>query len=436
MRRLTKAVVTALCLGTLCSSMFCANTLCVSAAEKVDGIKPIEMVATDENDYFAVTDDLGYVTVKKAGYYAVVLKSSRSSDTPFYVSVTSGDSILNVETHEEIYGSFDKAKVFNQYAEGDTLYVIAKRNSEDEYYVIYSEDGITTSSVLCVTSDMPDLQPVEDTTPYTPVFSNIKLSESEEKATFSADLSVSEGVIDSVEVRALTEDYYETLEFIPYSNSKESFKYEFIQNGTFEVWCYSDSGESSVQTVEVKGISTSVTIDDPYTDSESPNLTIEFDTSKKGLKEGADLFAITVKSNEVCNICVGTMSKADTTEFTGYVYSNGVYTITATDSWGNTTTEEVKVTAFGDGSMPSVDDINNVVGLANENPLNDSNRNTYWASVSDDGSLLDEGSSVLPQTGSPTWYALTIGGSVVLIAGGAFTVKRVGIFRRKGGTKK
>lgn len=415
--------------------MFCANTLCVSAAEKVDGIKPIEMVATDENDYFTPSSD-GYVTVKKTGYYSVVLKTSWLSDSPFYIPITSPDSFDSEDTKEGTYSTLKEAVVYKEYSIGDTLFITTHGGTTGEYYLCYSEDGISTSKVFCVTPGEVIYMEPEDMTSSTPVFSGVTVDESGDVAKFSAELSVKDGNIRNVVVKMLSDDYYTELDTFNFDKSQVSFEYEFIQNGTFEVWCYSNSSQVTVQTVEIKCIDTSVTLDDPYTDSESPNLTIEFDTSKKGLKEGADLFAITVKSNEVCNICVGTMSKADTTEFTGYVYSNGVYTITATDSWGNTTTEEVKVTAFGDGSMPSVDDINNVVGLANENPLNDSNRNTYWASVSDDGSLLDEGSSVLPQTGSPVWFGLVIGGSAVLITGGAFAVKKTGILKKKGGIKK
>ena len=437
MRRLTKAVVTAFCLSTLCSSLICTSSfMSVSAAEKVDGVKPIELVVTDKNEYFETSED-GYITVKKEGYYSVVFPVSIDGSLN-YVPIVSKDSYVDREHHDEFKSSLDDAKVFSKCAVGDTLYLRTTTViSNDNYYVIYSEDGVTAKDVLYVSTELLKYNPVNEN--IVPSITNSKLTETDTKATFSATLSVDEGTLGLVEVMYMTDDYFEVLESFRYDTASADFSYEFVQNGTYRICCYSCDGSATAETVEVNCIDTSVVIDDPFTDSEPPKLTIET-PSATGLTEGVDICAIKVTANEVCDIGVGTFSESEVTEFTGYVYSNGVYEVTAKDSWGNITTEEVKITAFGDGSLPGEgsdeDGTAGIVGLANDNPLNGSNRDSYWASAGEDDSASG-GSSVLPQTGSPTWFAMVAGVAAVTATAGGIAVKKSGILkRRKGDTKK
>lgn len=415
----------------------------VSAAEKVDGVKPIEMIATDKNEYFTVTPNVPFVNVTKEGYYAVVYTFTMADNTTVYVPMTSKESFIDLETHDKFESSLDKAKVFNQCAVGDTLYIRTSAglvDMKEKYYVVYSKDGETTDAVLSITPTEYEYMSVDES--IVPVFADSKLSEASDKAIYSANLSTTGGYLGSVEVRYLRDGSYSVLDNFSYVDEKidsASFEYTIIQNGTYEIWCYSSDGSVTTETVEVNCIDTTLVVDDPFTDSEPPKLTIET-PSATGLTEGVDICAIKVKADEACDIGVGTFSESEVTEFTGYVYSNGVYVVTAKDSWGNVTTEEVKITAFGDGSLPGEgsdeDDTIGIVGLANDNPLNGSNRDSYWASAGEDDSVSG-GSSVLPQTGSPTWFAMVAGIAAVTATAGGIAVKKSGILkRRKGDTKR
>ena len=113
---------------------------------------------------------------------------------------------------------------------------------------------------------------------------------------------------------------------------------------------------------------------------------------------------------------------------------NGIYEIVATDKWNNTTTKEITVTAFEDGSMP--EDRANEYGNDNDNILAVSNRESFWEDAANgkiSGVSSSNGStslSSLPQTGGFK-VACVVLSSGIAIAGGAFVLKKTG-FKFKG----
>lgn len=393
----------------------------------------VDMIATDQNDYFYVDED-GIARVQKKGYYCVILETSEFSDSPYYIRMDSYDSLNNEETKEQIYDeeTVKDAIVYTQCAVGDELYLLPRGSDQRKFHVLYSEDGVSASMIMHVTPD--EVLYFEDTQGVAPTVSNASITATDAGATFTATISVPTGVVKSIEVRALDADYYTSLDTISCDLSSVKFSYDLYSNGDYEIWCYSDSSEVTVYPFTVDVISSDMKVEDTGEDTVPPELTISVG-SEKGLIVGSDAFPITVQTNEVCDISVDTFSDFGVTELTGYVNYNGTYLVTAKDEAGNVTTENVTVTAFGDGSTLSLLDLEGIANLKNENPLNASNRNSYWNTVQfNSGSGSTE--SALPQTGTPVWYALVIGVPVVLLAGSAFALKKSGVFKRKGGDKK
>lgn len=431
MKRLAKSVSATLCASILCSSVLCYNAFMVFAedtttaettasteasTEVSEDASYKKIAVTDSNDLFTVSEDGEHLIAKKTGYYATCY---RDDDGKYYEF---GNA--NADDYSDSYKSILN---FISLSEGDILDCTIRDNG----VVAFSEDGITSSAVIEYDAVVKDnISLLEPTIDY---------SFDESNPEFTAGvftLTANSGVLNSA---FLSKQNVETSEFDWFSDiddfeagaSSTVVKLNFYETGRYRLRVFDSYLSYCDLYFTIDSISGDVDIDNPYADLVPPEVNISME-DKKGLDSG-EPFYITVTTNEDCNISVANQVTSNTRKATGYVLENGVYEIVATDKWNNTTTKEITVTAFEDGSTPEerYNKLLNANESGNDNILAVSNRESFWEDAANgkiSGVSSSNGStslSTLPQTGGFK-VACVVLSSGIAIAGGAFVLKKNG----------
>lgn len=380
--------------------------------------KEISISALDKNDYLYVEDGNAFFTAKKKGYYAI----SRNILGLWY-----GKFDDETQKNKEGYANYEDAFLFEEY-EKDAEMTNMSITGDADFYIAYSKNGTDVDAVLKVKP-----QEIKPIIPESCISAVAELVEETSKhAVVAFNITASEGYsLTDIVLYKEDEDgkiYYDTDSVL--GKSAVNFEYEFLENGEYKMMIYASDGSYFDYNISVVNIEDAVDNIDEFVDTTAPKLTVTTD-DLRNLEDGKE-YHIRVKADEKCNIYISNQAFYDVTSAEGVVLTNGVYEVKAVDSWGNATVETVEVKAFGDGTLPQ-----DIVPLANvnENPLNLSNKDSFWEDAAAN-QTDDEGSgSVLPQTGSPLWFSLVTGGAVVLIAGGFIGAKKSGILKRKRGMK-
>ncbi len=431
MKRLAKSVSATLCASILCSSVLCysaftafavdtttaettASTEASTAVNEDASYKKIAV--TDSNDLFSVSEDGEHLIAKKTGYYATCY---RDNEKGYYRLNDSG----NEPTYSD---SFENVLVFEKVSEGDLL----SCNIYFNCVVAFSSDGKTIDKSY----EFDAKEYVQEEIKAPTVQYDFDDSDSQVVGTFT--LTAGNGVLQSVSL-AMQDDetgeftWFDDIDSFEAGKESETITYTFYDNGRYKLTVY-DSYESCYElSFTVDSISSVIDNDNKFADLVPPEVNISME-DKKGLNSG-EPFYITVTTNEDCNISVANQVTPNTRKATGYVLENGIYEIVATDKWNNTTTKEITVTAFEDGSMPEdrADELLNANESGNDNILAMSNRESFWEDAANgkiSGATSSSGStslSSLPQTGGFK-IACVVLSSGIAIAGGAFALKKSG----------
>lgn len=436
MKRLAKSVSATLCASILCSSVLCYNAFtafaedtttaettasteastAVSENVKVDDAEVISIGALDKNDFVESAPNAFYYNAKKDGYYCVIYFDGESYCNPFL-----GEDVLFDDYKEAI--SFK-----DSYKAGASL-TFASFFSSKDFYVIYSANGVDNLKVLHMSP--ADMSSIESGCSLEG--SSYISEKTDEHAIIVFDVNTkSAGVLlSNVDIYKADENGY-----CLYSTSEDligktagSFPFIFTENGEYLVEFTSTDGSTLDFNVNVENIDSSIKNEDKFEDFTAPEIIVSLE-NKSGLEDG-DTFKVTISTNEACDIDFCGQYAADSTKAEFYVSMNGLYTVKATDSWGNTSEKEVKITSFGDGTFPeninyNIDDINeNIIALGN------TNKDSFWEDAANgkiSGVSSTSGStslSTLPQTGGFK-IACVVLSSGIAIAGGAFVLKKNG----------
>lgn len=441
MKRLAKSVSATLCASILCSSVLCYSAFTAFAADTTtaettasteastaasEDVKVVSIKADADNDYIERDTETSCYKTKKDGYYSVVQKY----DGRYY-----NDHFDSPDYYSDGFDDYMSAFSFTEFKAGDVMETSTWFGDDIEEYIAYSADGNTISAILKIdTITFEEYNKGDEAKQCSINATTYQISKSSTSlvAGFKIDV-VSPSYLVSADVYKQGDDgefhYYSSLseDSITGENSLE-LSYEFFENGKYKV-LLTASDNSWLSLVDtVSGLDTSVKSEDEFSDKKAPTLTIEQE-NKSGLVDG-DVFGITVKSDEKCSIYIGNELFKDVTEATKYVSTNGVYEVLAVDSWGNSTSEKVTVTAFGDGTFP---EDTNFDASENENilALSNTNKDNFWEDAANgkiSGATSSNGStslSSLPQTGGFK-VACVVLSSGIAIAGGAFILKKNG----------
>lgn len=437
MKRLAKSVSATLCASILCSSVLCYSAFTAFAADTTtaettasteastaasEDVKVVSIKADANNDYIERDTETSCFKAKKDGYYSVVQK---------YNGRYYNDHFDAPDYYSDGFDDYMSAFSFTEFKAGDVMETSTWFGDDVEEYIAYSADGNTISAIL-----------------------KIETLHRESKDYTTSSIKASLNVISKTStectinvVASLTaETYFLTGEVYKYNKDEDNYlmidpladnilgvdsvnaDYTIFENGEYKVSFTAEDGSWYNIPFTVDNIDSSVKSEDEFSDKKAPTLTIEQE-NKSGLVDG-DVFGITVKSDEKCSIYIGNELFKDVTEATKYVSTNGVYEVLAVDSWGNSTSEKVTVTAFGDGTFPEDTNFD-----ANENEnilaLSNTNKDNFWEDAANgkiSGATSSNGStslSSLPQTGGFK-VACVVLSSGIAIAGGAFALKKSG----------
>lgn len=160
-------------------------------------------------------------------------------------------------------------------------------------------------------------------------------------------------------------------------------------NDTFMCTVYTNDGAYAYQDIEISDYPTISSSDDEVkTDTEAP--TISYSGIPDSVENGTAI-TITIKTNEICTIVADSELFKDVNKVELTIYGNGVYSVTATDAAGNTSTKEIEVTSYS----------------ANSNTYDPDKRDTFWG---------DAITGNLPKTGDTAWYLIVaVSGAVMLV---------------------
>lgn len=419
MRKIHKYISALLCVSTLSLPMVYGtgynfgNSILSAEAISVGGIDSIDINVDADNDYFSL-EDTGLL-IKKDGYYSCAYKL--------------GNQFIGLDFSGDISEARDTVEETIDWVRLSVNDVWGIEYIGSDFCIVYSEDGTNITSVLSVTALKDDT----DHTVTPPSVDSVIEEETSEyvKVTFSANANGGK-LMDST-LYKLGEDndyhFYSTIDTFDGCTEADDFEYYFYENGTFQLIVRDDCSGTNTTNIEIRGIDTSVKIDDEFADFTPPELTVSMDNIT-GLTAGTPYY-IKAYTDEVCSIVIANTTTKGVLEATGVVYANGEYTIKAIDSWNNVTTKTVLVTAFGDGSLP---EDKAPSGVVNENPLVNADRDTFWEDVAsgkidtlnndykDSSSTLSSNGSrsELPKTGKQRnvlWVGLSlIGVSSVIFA--------------------
>lgn len=441
MKRLAKSVSATLCASILCSSVLCysaftALAVDITTAETTasteastaasEDVKVVSIKADADNDYIERDTETSCYKAKKDGYYSIVQK---------YNGRYYNDHFDAPDYYSDGFDGYMSAFSFKEFKAGDVMETSTWFGDDIEEYIAYSANGNTISAILKIDTITFEEYNKDDEAKQCSISATtyqISKSSTSLVAGFKIDV-ISPSYLVSADVYKQGDDgefhYYSSLseDFITGEDSLE-LSYEFFENGKYKV-LLTASDNSWLSLVDtVSGLDTSVKSEDEFSDKKAPTLTIEQE-NKSGLVDG-DVFGITVKSDEKCSIYIGNELFKDVTEATKYVSTNGVYEVLAVDSWGNSTSEKVTVTAFGDGTFPEDANFD-----ANENEnilaLSNTNKDNFWEDAANgkiSGATSSSGStslSSLPQTGGFK-VACVVLSSGIAIAGGVFALKKSG----------
>lgn len=441
MKRLAKSVSATLCASILCSSVLCYNAFTAFAEDTTtaettasteastavsEDVKVVSIKADADNDYIERDTETSCYKTKKDGYYSVVQKY----DGRYY-----NDHFDSPDYYSDGFDDYMSAFSFTEFKAGDVMETSTWFGDDIEEYIAYSADGNTISAILKIETL---------TESYAEVKSSINasysiVSETSTECVINVVASLTRGtyfLTGDVYRYNSTDDNYLLVDSLAdniLGSESISTDFSIYENGKYKIYLTAEDGSWYSIVLTVDNIDSSVISDDKFSDKKAPTLTIEQE-NKSGLVDG-DVFGITVKSDEKCSIYIGNELFTDVTEATKYVSTNGVYEVLAVDSWGNSTSEKVTVTAFGDGTFPEDANFN-----ANENEnvlaLSNTNKDSFWEDAANgkiSGVSSTNGStslSTLPQTGGFK-VACVVLSSGIAIAGGAFVLKKNG-FKFKG----
>lgn len=380
----------------------------------------------------------GWWIAEKDGYYAAVVEKGKKY---YSAEFDKTDDTKNDNFEAAIkYNSFNSADEISDRMICSGSFGVTP---EDKLYIVYSEDGSSVSQVIYIDYELEEPEESNDIS-YAPDFTGEPTVIEADGVTYEFSLTNSEknGTLETFEIYKYDENgypcLYDEVEIKTSDGLTGSCTYKFVQNGKYQAVLYNSLAASASADILIESIDASTHVVDDVEDTKPPIIEYTIG-NEKGLADG-DICSITIKTNEVCDISLDGMTYSKVKEAKPFVRTNGKYIISASDAWGNTSNVEIEVRAFGDGKLPEEiadADGNGFVQLANDNPLNGSNRDSYWASVGEEDDSANGGSSVLPQTGSPAWIALVAGAAVVTATAGGIAVKKSGILkRRKGDTKK
>lgn len=443
MRMSKKGVSLLLCLGLVASMSVCAIT---ASAEDFPCDTQGTIYGLDDNEYGSFNVDTGF-TIKKDGYYTFAISTYGGAEwhEVAHDDITAGKSIDSMPEYLETS--------FVHYSSGDIVpdskyfgnpVIMFYKESEDADYQMYALD--VDSVMIADTGDLFTVSTVE---------------ESPTGVTFSVSFAVLEGDnIADFSVYLDGEYYGETDEIIREPASGETFEFPVYSNGTYEFKATSDLGVDCSKEFVVNCIDYNAVDGEDEPDSVGPQLSYSLSTNETGLEADATV-TITVTSDRACTITSdGFDAAVDVTSASYDVKGNGVFTFLASDSETmDTSSIEVTVTNFGDGTLPDYingDDYSDLVN-GNDNPIEDGNHGSYWEDAAntmydEDGSLLknladdptgedaknpSDSMSKLPQTGITSWV-VALGCSIAAVAFGVFLIFRKGIIAKlckRGGSR-
>lgn len=441
MKRLAKSVSATLCASILCSLVLCYNAFTAFAEDTTtaettasteastavsEDVKVVSIKADADNDYIERDTETSCYKTKKDGYYSVVQKY----DGRYY-----NDHFDSPDYYSDGFDDYMSAFSFTEFKAGDVMETSTWFGDDIEEYIAYSADGNTISAILKI--ETLKESSVEVKSSINASYSIV--SETSNECVINVVASLTKGTYflagDVYKYNSTDDNYLLVGSLADNILGSESISTDFsiYENGKYKIYLTAEDGSWYSIVLTVDNIDSSVISDDKFSDKKAPTLTIEQE-NKSGLVDG-DVFGITVKSDEKCSIYIGNELFTDVTEATKYVSTNGVYEVLAVDSWGNSTSEKVTVTAFGDGTFPEDANFN-----ANENEnilaLSNTNKDSFWEDAANgkiSGVSSSNGStslSTLPQTGGFK-VACVVLSSGIAIAGGAFVLKKNG-FKFKG----
>lgn len=436
MKRLAKSVSATLCASILCSSVLCYSAFTAFAEDTTtvetmasteastaasEDVKVVSIKADADNDYIERDTETSCYKTKKDGYYSVVQKY----DGRYY-----NDHFDSPDYYSDGFDDYMSAFSFTEFKAGDVMETSTWFGDDIEEYIAYSADGNTISAILKI--ETLSESSVEVKSSITASYSIV--SETSNECVINVVASLTKGTYflagDVYKYNSTDDNYLLVGSLADNILGSESISTDFsiYENGKYKIYLTAEDGSWYSIVLTVDNIDSSVISDDKFSDKKAPTLTIEQE-NKSGLVDG-DVFGITVKSDEKCSIYIGNELFTDVTEATKYVSTNGVYEVLAVDSWGNSTSEKVTVTAFGDGTFPEDANFN-----ANENEnilaLSNTNKDNFWEDAANgkiSGVSSSNGSaslSTLPQTGGFK-VACVVLSSGIAIAGGAFVLKKNG----------
>lgn len=436
-----KSVKFLLCLLATFTMMSSSVVVSVSAAETDVDLSNTIRAYDEDNGFLSVNSD-GSIRASKSGYYLFF----DSYDEYWGIA----DDTRQFELVSELVSTEDAYKHLNQ---GDIL----PYNFEDNgaFFIGYKENENSEAAYYTV----EDIKTVNLSYEDGELFSFSIAEQSANSVTLHFSATAKEGRLLSGFTAYLDGELYDnSANVIPEEASSCEFDYTVYSNGKYTFQIDDSLGYGQSADLEVNCIDYNAVV----SDEESPDpltLSYSLSTNDTGLS-AEDTVTIQIDASCPCSITAdGFKPCSDVTSASFDVHENGVYTFYASDmDTANTTSIEVTVTNFGDGSLPDYTDPDNLVDptAQDDNPLSDKSHGSYWEDAAnnlydEDGTLIknlvneDEVSnnakkpsdsmSVLPQTGITSWV-VALSCSVAAVAVGVFLIFRKGIVAklfRKGG---
>ena len=392
-------------------------------------------------EYLYIAED-DTIRAKKEGYYTAYLDKSE---------LYTFDGFSGIGEDAVLTGNAEYAPL--EFAAVDDVLLPTYRYDDGTLTIAYSENGSDTDHVIVFQGSADDdFGAIGDW--YFNVTGTRKLN-TPECQTYSFTASVPYGGLSVCGIDCAETKFHDVVQLG--GGNSYTFEYSFFQNGTYVLTFNAPNGDPVTYTVNVTEIDPTGTVHDNL-DTEPPELTFNL-PDRRGLKLSSDVYEFTVSANEPCTISFESNDYYFDGErsVTLRVLHNGTFTVLAFDELYNSTTEEVKITAFGDGSVELPR--NEKEDIPNENPLaQPGGKDSFWEDAAngtfyldglpydgsakqpdelafEGGSLLDEKAddrSILPQTGTPAWYATVTGVCTLMIVGGGYALKK-GLGKRKAG---
>lgn len=353
-----KSVKFLMCLLATVTMMNSSAGLTISVAEVDVDLSNTIRAYDGDNGFVSVNSD-GDISASKSGYYLFF----DYYDEYWRIA----DDTRQFELVSELVSTEDAYKHLNQ---GDIL----PYNFEDNgaFFIVYKENENSEAAYYTV----EDIKTVNLSYEEGELFSFSIAEQSANSVTLHFNATAKEGrLLSGFTVYLDGKLYDNSARMIPEEAS--SCEFDYTGKYTFHIddsLGYGHSADLEVNCIDYNSVVSDEELPDPLT------LSYSLSTNETGLSV-EDTVTIQIDASCPCSITAdGFKPCTDVTSASFDIHENGVYTFYSSDmDTANTTSIEVMVTNFGDGSLPDYTDPDNLIDptAQNDNPLSDKSHGSY-----------------------------------------------------------